>query len=157
MNMQYDQNEELDSDLVQENFMILENQPSCLSEPISIKTVFYVENLDTSKLFYTTVLDQSPILDAPELVEFQLMRNFKLGLVPLKGIVHTLNLAVRHRPEGCMPACEICLKHEDPEGCLVLFEAAGGKLIQPLKTMDWGEEVAYGLDPDGHMIAFSRA
>ena len=157
MNMHYDQNEEMDSNLVQENFMFLENQPSCLSEPISIKTVFYVENLDTSKRFYTTVLDQSPIVDAPELVEFQLMRNFKLGLVPLKGVVHMLNLAVRHRPEGCMPACEICLKHEDPEGCLVLFEAAGGKLIQPLRHMDWGEEVAYGLDPDGHMIAFSRA
>jgi|GEM_PF-137732 catechol 2,3-dioxygenase-like lactoylglutathione lyase family enzyme len=157
MNRQYDQNEEPDSDQVQETCMVTEIQPSCLSEPISIKTVFYVENLDTSKQFYTTVLDQSPILDAPELVEFQLMRNFKLGLVPLKGIVHTLNLAVRHRPDGCMPACEICLKHEDPEGCLVLFEAAGGKLIQPLKHMDWGEEVAYGLDPDGHMIAFSRA
>lgn len=157
MNRHFDQKAETDSDLAQENFMVLESQPACLSEPISIKTVFYVENLETSKLFYTTVLDQSPILDEPELVEFQLMRNFKLGLVPLKGIVHTLNLAVRHRPEGCMPACEICLKHEDPEGCLVLFEAAGGKLIQPLKTMDWGEEVAYGLDPDGHMIAFSRA
>jgi len=157
MNKQYDQNGETDSDLVQENLMVFENQSSCLSEPISIKTVFYVENLDTSKRFYTTVLDQSPILDEPELVEFQLMRNFKLGLVPLKGIVRTLNLAVRHRPEGCMPACEICLKHEDPEGCLVLFEAAGGKLIQPLRQMIWGEEVAYGLDPDGHMIAFSRA
>lgn len=157
MNRHFDQKAETDSDLAQKNFMVLESPLSCLSEPISIKTVFYVENLETSKLFYTTVLDQSPILDAPELVEFQLMRNFKLGLVPLKGVVHTLNLAVRHRPEGCMPACEICLKHEDPEGCLVLFEAAGGKLIQPLKTMDWGEEVAYGLDPDGHMISFSRA
>lgn len=157
MNKQNDQNEEADPDQVQEMRFIHGSQASCLSEPTSIKTVFYVENLDTSKQFYSTILDQNPVLDAPELVEFQLMRNFKLGLVPLKGIVHTLNLAVRHRPEGCMPACEICLKHADPEGCLVLFEAAGGKLIQPLKHMDWGEEVAYGLDPDGHMIAFSRA
>ena len=132
-------------------------QAPCLPSPISVKTVFYVEDLHTSRQFYEKVLDQKPVFEAPELVEFQLMCNMRLGLVPLKGIVRTLNLAVRHRPEGCMPACEICLKHEDPEGCLVLFEAAGGKLIQPLKIMAWGEEVAYGLDPDGHMIAFSRA
>ena len=157
MNSQHDLNEEPDSDQVQEARRVSESPMSSLSEPISIKTVFYVEDLDTSKQFYATILDQTPILDAPELVEFQLMPNVKLGLVPLRGIVRTLNLAVRHRPEGCMPACEICLQHEDPEGCLVLFEAAGGKLIQPLKHMDWGEEVAYGLDPDGHMIAFSRA
>lgn len=129
---------------------------TCLPEPTGVKTVLYVEDLEISKAFYATMLDQTPSKDDPQIVEFQLMGNVKLALMPLKGIVQTLNLAVRHRPEGCMPACEIFLMHPDPEGCLVFFEAAGGKLIQPLKLMEWGEEVAYGLDPDGHMVAFAR-
>ncbi|MDO9592889.1 MAG: hypothetical protein Q7I98_06855 [Erysipelotrichaceae bacterium] len=122
----------------------------------AIMTVLYIENLEASKKFYTILLNKEPILDEPGMVEFQLLENVTLGLMPLKGIVKLLGMAVRHRAGDYPPCCELYMTHDDPEICLVRLDAAGGKLVQPLKVMDWGDEVAYGLDPDGHVLGFAR-
>lgn len=123
----------------------------------TMMTVLYIENLEISKKFYSVLLDQEPILDELGMVEFQLMPNVKLGLMPLKGIVKLLGMAVRHKAGDYPPCCELYLKHADPEGCLERLDAAGGKIVQPLKTMSWGDEVAYAIDPDGHVLAFARS
>lgn len=119
--------------------------------------ILYVADQARSKAFYETVLQKKPVLDVPGMTEFMLTDNFKLGLMPEKGIVKILK-PVMLDPELAhgIPRCELYLFVESPSEALERAVKAGAKQISKAVARDWGDMVAYCADPDGHIIAFAK-
>jgi uncharacterized protein len=51
---------------------------------------------------------------------------------------------------------ELYLLTDDPGSYQQWALANGATELSPLAWRDWGDQVAYSLDPDGHVLAFAR-
>ena len=119
--------------------------------------ILYVADQQRSKDFYQNVLQQKPTLNVPGITEFTLNDHLKLGLMPEKGIAKIICPATRHPETGNgIPRCELYLIVEDPQKSVELAVNAGAKEISKTLTRDWGDQVSYCEDPDGHIIAFAK-
>ncbi|HNQ61501.1 MAG TPA: lactoylglutathione lyase [Bacteroidia bacterium] len=119
--------------------------------------ILYVADQQRSKHFYSQVLQSSPIVDVPGMTEFILGENCKLGLMPEAGIAKIISPPAPHPASGNgIPRNELYLYVDLIEPYAQRSLAAGAKLISPEAFRDWGEHVAYFMDPDGHIIAFSK-
>lgn len=80
-----------------------------------------------------------------------------LGLMPEAGIKRLLGdgLPDPGRARG-VPRAEIYLVVDDPAAYHARALAAGARELSPLTLRDWGHDVAYSLDRDGHVLAFAR-
>jgi len=119
--------------------------------------VLYVGDQRRSAAFYAAVLGTGPTLDVPGMTEFALPGGGAVGLMPEAGIKRLLGEALPDpsRANG-VPRAELYLRVEDPGTFHDRALAAGARELSPLESRDWGEEVAYSLDPDGHVLAFAR-
>jgi uncharacterized glyoxalase superfamily protein PhnB len=109
-----------------------------------------------SRDFYARVFGVSPTLDVPGMTEFAI-GDMTLGIMPEKGIAKILGDSVPHPKTGNgIPRCELYLYVENPKMQYERALTAGAKGLSPLARRDWGDEVAYCADPDGHIIAFAR-
>lgn len=121
-----------------------------------IETILYVYDQQESTYFYTKLLRQNPDLNVPGMTEFILAENFKLGLMPNKGIAKILSDKTPHPDLGIgIPRCELYFYVDNIE---LEFDNAlktGAMLISPIKEKDWGDRVCYFADIDGHIIAFA--
>jgi predicted enzyme related to lactoylglutathione lyase len=45
---------------------------------------------------------------------------------------------------------------DDLEAAIENVTRAGGRVLDPLRERDWGDEVAYFADPDGNVVALAR-
>ncbi len=115
--------------------------------------ILYVADQGRARDFYASVLDVAPSLDVPGMTELPLPGGGRLGLMPEAGIHRLLPGLL----EGRGPRAELYLRVGRPEALLERALAEGAGLLSPLGPRDWGEEVAYVLDPDGHVLAFARA
>jgi lactoylglutathione lyase len=119
--------------------------------------ILYVGLQERSKLFYQTILQKKPVLDVPGMTEFILTDNFKLGLMPEKGIAKILVPHTAHPESGNgIPRCELYLFVDNPSEALQNAVSAGANEISKAEIRDWGDLVAYCADPDGHIIAFAK-
>jgi|ERR1051326_8095456 lactoylglutathione lyase len=119
--------------------------------------ILYVSDQQKSKVFYEAVLQKKPVLDVRGMTEFMLTDNFKLGLMPEKGIAKILTPFTPHPETGNgIPRCELYLFLGNPVEALERAVKAGAKEISKAKARDWGDTVAYCADPDGHIIAFAK-
>jgi len=119
--------------------------------------ILYVKSQEQSTKFYATVLGLMPTLDVPGMTEFELNDGCILGLMPERGIKRLLGETLPDPEQGNgVPRAEIYLKVDDPR---VYHERAikmGAKELSGVMRRDWGDIVAYALDPDGHVVAFAR-
>ncbi len=123
-----------------------------------VMTILYVADQKRSRDFYRAILDKEPLLDVPGMTEFPLCEGATLGLMPDQGTVSFLgkNLPPAESGRG-IPRCELYLFVDDPEKCYgSLIEAKGKPVSEPQKR-PWGDVVAYGADPDGHVLAFAKS
>ena len=119
--------------------------------------ILYVSNQERSKIFYEAVLGKKPVLNVPGMTEFLLAEDFKLGLMPEKGIAKILTPFTPHPEKGNgIPRCELYLFLDEPGEALKRAVKAGGKEISKIAPREWGDTVAYCADPDGHIIAFAK-
>jgi catechol 2,3-dioxygenase-like lactoylglutathione lyase family enzyme len=116
--------------------------------------ILYVQEQAASRDFYAQVLAKAPSLDVPGMTEFELSAGLKLGLMPENGIAKIISPTLPHpaRARG-IPRCELYLLVEDAQAYCDRLTQAGGMLVSPLATRDWGDAVAYFADPDGHVLA----
>lgn len=123
---------------------------------MQIQFILYVSNQEKSKTFYADLLNKQPILHVPGMTEFLLSENTKLGLMPENGIVKILGTATPHPNLGNgIPRCELYLKVKNAQNYMERGLKNGAVLISPLQYRDWGDNVGYLLDLDGHVIAFA--
>jgi uncharacterized glyoxalase superfamily protein PhnB len=107
--------------------------------------------------FYRRVLNLEPTLDVPGMTEFSLATECVLGLMPVAGIRRLLGDALPDPAAAAgIPRCEVYLRVDDPAAYHHRALEAGAIELSPLAPRDWGDEAAYSLDPDGHVIAFAR-
>lgn len=124
---------------------------------LNVHFILYVEDQRRSAKFYRQVLGKSPRLNIPGMTEFDLGTGTVLGLMPEEGIVRLLGSAIGDPAKArAAPRAELYLIVDDPKAYLFRALAAGAKALSPLQARDWGHEVAYLCDPDGHVIAFAR-
>ena len=124
----------------------------------SVETILYVQDQEASCRFYQNLLRKPPDLNVPGMTEFILSENFKLGLMPNKGIAKILNGNTPHPDLGNgIPRCELYFYVDDIYLEFRNADKCGAKLISPVIDRDWGDRCCYFADPDGHIIAFAEA
>ncbi len=123
-----------------------------------IEFILYVSNQEISSRFYEKILGQKPTLEVPGITEFMLGEKTKLGLMPNTSIAKIISPTMPHPEKGNgIPRCELYLQVENLEAKFQLLKSAGAICIQEIKSMNWGDQVCYFADPDGHVIAFAKA
>ncbi|HEU5157526.1 MAG TPA: VOC family protein [Streptosporangiaceae bacterium] len=120
--------------------------------------ILYVADQDAATRFWRTVLEATPTLDVPGMTEFSLGSGAVLGLMPEAGIRALLGPALPD-PAAARghPRAELYLTVDDPAAFHGRALAAGAVELSPLSRRSWGDDAAYSLDPDGHVIAFAHA
>lgn len=122
-----------------------------------VHTILYVADQAASARFYARVLDIEPALDVPGMTELPLLDGQTLGLMPEAGIARLLAPALPDPAAASgTPRAELYLVVDDPARYQARALEAGARELSALAPRDWGHEVAYALDPDGHVIAFAR-
>jgi catechol 2,3-dioxygenase-like lactoylglutathione lyase family enzyme len=123
--------------------------------------ILYVSDQTRARAFYAAALASTPVLDVPGMTEFRLREGVVLGLMPESGIRRLLGASLPPPPTPASVSAalraELYLVVDDPAACHARAVAAGARELDPLSVRDWGHEVAYSLDPDGHVLAFARA
>ena len=123
---------------------------------MKVHTILYVRDQEESKNFYSTLLNFEPILHVPGMTEFKLSDEHILGLMPEKGIINLLGDKIPDVMKGNgIPRVEIYFRVENPAVFHKKAIELGAKEISPLLKRNWGDDVAYSMDFDGHIIAFS--
>ncbi len=118
--------------------------------------VLYVGDQGAAMRFYEHVLGTPPVLDVPGMTQFALP-GCVLGLMPNDGIRRILGERLPDPAAGAgIPRAELYLVVVDPGAYHARALAAGAMEISPLAPRDWGDDAAYSLDPDGHVLAFAR-
>lgn len=119
--------------------------------------ILYVRDQELSKTFYSVVLGQEPILHVPGMTEFSLCGECILGLMPERGIKRLLGDRLPDpEPGRGIPRAELYLCVNDPGAYHLRALDMGALELSQLGPRDWGDIVAYSLDPDGHVIAFAK-
>jgi catechol 2,3-dioxygenase-like lactoylglutathione lyase family enzyme len=119
--------------------------------------VLYVADQARSAAFYAAALGREPRLDVPGMTEFDLPGGGALGLMPEAGIRRLLGEALPDPAQANgVPRAELYLRVENPEAFHARALNAGARELSPLTARDWGDDAAYSLDPDGHVLAFAR-
>jgi uncharacterized protein len=119
--------------------------------------ILFVRDQKRSAIFYAKALGSAPVLDVPGMTEFSLGGDASLGLMPEAGIRRLLGPGL---PDPAIangtPRTELYLLVDDPAACHARALGAGATELSPLAERPWGDLAAYGLDPDGHLVAFAK-
>ncbi len=119
--------------------------------------ILYVLDQKASSTFYERVLAMQPQLDVPGMTEFRLGEGIILGLMPAAGIKRLLGERLPDPSDAAgIPRAELYLFSDDPEAFHRRALDNGAVELSALSLRDWGHEVAYSLDLDGHVLAFAR-
>lgn len=121
----------------------------------SLLTILYVADLARAARFYDAAFGWPKSVDVPVYVEYRLNAGARLGLMPQGNTRHFLGdtLGGLRPTDGC-PRAEVYLRLEDDLGGVTArLEALGARCTSPRSPRDWGDDVAYYLDPDGYVLA----
>jgi catechol 2,3-dioxygenase-like lactoylglutathione lyase family enzyme len=125
--------------------------------PSAVHFILYVRDQRASCAFYTAIFDVKPRLDVPGMTEIELCPNVVLGLMPEAGIRKLLGPKLPDPASANgTPRAELYVIVDDPAAHHARALAAGAVELSPLDERDWGDAVAYSLDPDGHVLALAR-
>lgn len=124
---------------------------------LQTEIILYVSNQQTSRDFYSAILQKTPELDVPGMTEFTLSTNLKLGLMPESGIAKILKDKTPHPASGNgIPRCELYLLVDSLSEAFERSLQAGATEVSAIQDRDWGDRVGYVSDYDGHIIAFAE-
>lgn len=119
--------------------------------------ILYVRDQTRSTAFYSQVFGCPPCLNVPGMTEFILLENCVLGLMPEAGIQRLLGNKLPNPAHATgIPRSEIYLYVKGPINYHQRSIEAGAIELSGLEDRDWGDRVAYSLDPDGHVLAFAE-
>ena len=119
--------------------------------------ILYVKDQVASSTFYRYVLDLEPVLDVPGMTEFKLSDTCVLGLMPEIGIKKLLGekLPDPNEAQG-IPRAEVYLVVDSAAQYYERALQKNASALSALSLRDWGDQVAYCLDLDAHVLAFAQ-
>jgi hypothetical protein len=118
--------------------------------------ILYVSDQAAATAFWQVVLDCPPALDVPGMTEFALGTQVVLGLMPEAGIRSLLGPSLPDPAAARgIPRAELYLVVEDAGG--LPRHGKGGRRDRTVRNDPavLGDNAAYSLDPDGHVVAFA--
>lgn len=119
--------------------------------------ILYVSDQRASSVFYAHVFERKPDLDVPGMTEFRLTDGAVLGLMPTQGIRRLLGDALPDPSSAHgVPRAELYLLVDDAAAYHARALRHGATELSPMAPRDWGHDVAYSLDADGHVLAFAN-
>ena len=122
-----------------------------------VNIILYVKDQIASTSFYEKVLGLKPVLNVPGMTEFELSNRTKLGLMPEEGIYHLLKDKIPNPNKASgIPRAELYLSVENPIEMHQRAISEGGKELSAYEMRSWGDEAAYSMDLDGHIIVFAK-
>ena len=122
-----------------------------------VEFILYVHNKKVASDFYKAVLNKDASNDDAGITEFELTKGCILGIMPESGMAKVLQPIMPHPAQANgIPRCELYLYVNNPQEYLERAFKAGAVLISPNQRREWGDEVGYCADPDGHIVAFAR-
>ena len=125
---------------------------------MKVNFILYVSDQQASTEFYSAVLGLKPSLEEPGMTEFQLSEDGVLGLMPATGIKRLLDERLPDPTAGSgVPKAEVYLWVDDAQAYHDRSLANGARELSELLPRDWGHDVAYSLDRDGHVLAFGQS
>ncbi|MCR9247483.1 MAG: glyoxalase [bacterium] len=120
--------------------------------------ILYVADQQRSTAFYSAVLAASPRLNVPGMTEFELPGGAVLGLMPEQGIRRLLGARLPDPASARgVPRAELYLVVANAAACHARALTAGAVELSPIQKRDWGHDVGYSLDLDGHVLAIASA
>jgi predicted enzyme related to lactoylglutathione lyase len=121
-----------------------------------VHLILYVKDQARSTDFYAHVLACAPSLNVPGMTQFTLSANCVLGLMPEAGIKRLLGERLPDPAQATgIPRAELYLCVADAMAYHQRALDAGASELSGMADRDWGDCVAYSLDPDGHVLAFA--
>lgn len=122
----------------------------------AVHLILYVRDQAAATAFWRAALGQAPDLDVPGMTEFALGPQVVLGLMPEAGIRKLLGSSLPDPAAARgIPRAEVYLVVDDAAACHARALAAGAAELSALARRSWGDDAAYSLDPDGHVVAFA--
>lgn len=123
-----------------------------------IHIILFVRDQRISTDFYSGVFEEKPNLNVPGMTEFRLSDSCILGLMPESGIKRLLKDKIRDPAlAGGVPRAELYMVSADAHEKFKRALAHGAISVSDFLMRDWDFEVAYCLDPDGHLLAFAKS
>ena len=116
--------------------------------------IFAEQDLPRAAEYYMVAFGWPKQVDTPSYIELALPAGMRLGLYDRLGFAK--NLGQAPPPASTLSASEIYLYVDDVNAALDHVTHAGGRMLDPLRTRDWGDEVAYVADLDGNVVALAR-
>jgi len=120
----------------------------------SVEFILYVSDQARARDFWAATLAAEPTLDVPGMTEFDL-GGATLGLMPERGIESLFGESGLR--VGAGQRCEVYLRRWDAAALVERALGAGARQLAAIEPRDWGEDVGYLLDPDGHVLAVAVA
>lgn len=118
--------------------------------------ILYVSDQAAATSFWQAVLDCPPDLNVPGMTEFALGTHVVLGLMPEAEIRSLLGPSLPDPAAAHgIPRAEAYLLVDEPAAYHARALTAGAIELSALARRSWGDEAAYSLDPDGHVVAFA--
>jgi len=126
--------------------------------PASVRHVLTVLAFDDlpRAAFYRAAFGWAVAVEAPVYVELALPGGMRLGLYQREAFGRSTGQAPVAVPPGALSTAELYLQAGDLEAAVAGLEVAGARCLSPAAVRDWGDEVAYFADPEGHVLAVAR-
>jgi len=119
--------------------------------------ILYVEDQNASMEFYSKILDMEPTLNIPGMTEFYLTKNSTLGLMPQIGIENLLDNKISAVPNNVENVkAELYLIVDCIKPYLNRAKLLSAPILSEAEIRGWGDNAAYFLDPDQHVIAIAE-
>ena len=116
-----------------------------MTRPDSV--IYYVENIEASTAFYSSLLETSPEMESPDYVQYALGKGLTLGL----WARHTVEPAAT--PAGGVELCFALEGAVKLDSLFASLQAQGVAVVQAPTTMCFGYNFLV-QDPDGHRLRF---
>jgi catechol 2,3-dioxygenase-like lactoylglutathione lyase family enzyme len=127
-----------------------------MEEVRHVLTILAVEDPERSARFYTAAFGWRQAVSVPVYAELLQPGGLRLGLYQRVAFGRNTGRVPAPIAAGELAPAELYLHAGDPAEICRRLRAAGARELSPLSPRDWGDEVAYFADPDGHVIAVGR-
>ncbi len=116
-------------------------------------TVLAVRDVSRAARFYREAFGWPVRVRVPVFVEFELPDGRGLALFEREAFAVHAGRLPSAVGEGEIGAAELYLRCGDLDAAIARVREAGAGVLAERARKDWGDEVAYFRDPDGHVIA----
>lgn len=119
--------------------------------------IIYVENISKTKVFYELLFNITPIIDEPGMCEYKLPDGSLLGIMPNTSLEKLFGKNFeKQKNKKALPQTELYFLVDDALNFHNRAIQLGASEIRAFSQMDWGENVAYSINHDGHILAFAE-